>query len=197
MMRIFADISFVALLSGVAFGQSAETPPTFELADVHASRQTNTILTQGMRGGVLRGGRYEVANATMVDLIRTAYGVDADKVLSGPSWLESERFDVIAKAPPRATPESAKLMLQALLADRFKLVLHKDTRPLATYALSVAKGGPKLKETGAPGDTGCKMTIQQGNPAQAAANQAAIQNGGPIMLTVATFLRRQSARFLE
>ncbi len=188
MMRAFAGISFVALLSGVAFGQSAETPPKFELADVHASRQANTILTQGTRGGVLEGGRYELTNATMVDLIRTAYGVDADKVLSGPSWLESERFDIIAKAPPRATPESAKLMLQALLADRFKLVVHKDTHPLPTYALSVVKSGSKLKETDAPGDTGCKMTIQQANPAQAAANQAAIQNGGPIVLNVATFL---------
>jgi uncharacterized protein (TIGR03435 family) len=189
MMRVFAGISFVALLSGVAFGQSAEALPAFELADIHASRQTNTILTQGMRGGVLRaGGRYELTNATMVDLIRTAYGVDADKVLSGPSWLESDRFDVIAKAPPRATPESVKLMLQALLADRFKLVLHKDTHPLTTYALSLSKGGPKLQETDGSGDTGCKMTIQQANPAQAAANQAAIQNGGPIVLNVATFL---------
>ena len=75
----------------------------------------------------------------MVDLIRTAYGVDADKVLGGPSWLESDRFDVIAKAPPSATPETAKLMLQALLAERFKLVVHTDSHALPGFVLTVGK----------------------------------------------------------
>ena len=59
-----------------------------------------------MRGGVIRGGRYELRNATMVDLISTAYGIDAEKVLGGPNWLESDRFDVIAKTPPKTSPET-------------------------------------------------------------------------------------------
>src|ERR1035438_10059525 len=108
MMRAFAGMSLIAILSSAVFGQAVETTPTFELADVHVSPHT---LTPNMRGGVLRAGRFEVLTATMVDLIRTAYGVDADKVLGGPSWLDSDRFDVIAKAPPSATPDSAKLML--------------------------------------------------------------------------------------
>jgi uncharacterized protein (TIGR03435 family) len=188
-MRRFAPIGLFVLLSGAVLGQAVETLPTFEFADVHENPRAVTILTQGMRGGLLRaGGRYELTSATMVDLIRTAYGVDADKVLGGPSWLESDRFDIIAKAPPKATPESVKFMLQALLADRFKLGLHKDTHPMPTYALSVGKGGPKLKETEGQGDSGCTMTIQQINPAQAAANRAAVQNGGPLVLNLATFL---------
>jgi uncharacterized protein (TIGR03435 family) len=138
---------------------------------------------------VLRtNGRYEFNSATMVDLIRTAYNVDADKVLGGPNWLESDRFDVLAQTPPKTTPDSAKLMLQSLLADCFKLVLHKDAHALPTYALSVGKGGSKLKESDGSGETGCKMTIQQNNAVQATSIQAAIQSGTPLVLSVATFL---------
>ena len=75
----------------------------------------------------IRSGRYELHNATIVDLIRTAYGIDADKVLGGPTWLEYDRFDVLAKIPAKVPPPDAlKQMLQSLLADRFKLVVHKD-----------------------------------------------------------------------
>jgi uncharacterized protein (TIGR03435 family) len=167
MMRSLAGISFVALLTQAVFGQAsgvqnAAPAPTFEIADVHVSAH---VSNPNLRGGVLRAGRYEIRTATMVDLIRTAYGIDADKVLGGPSWLESDRFDVIAKAPPGATPETAKLMLQALLADRFKLVLHTDSHPLPAYALTVGKGGPpKLKEADGSGDIGCKPTVQTPPP---------------------------------
>src|ERR1035438_9859643 len=120
MTRAFTGVIFTAMLLGTTFGQTAETTHAFEIADVHVSPRTVTPI---MRGGVIHVGRYEIRAATMVDLIRTAYGIDADKVLGGPSWLETNRFDVLAKAPVDATQESAKLMLQALLADRFKLVV--------------------------------------------------------------------------
>src|SRR5579862_6253759 len=98
MMRALAGISFAALLSGAAFGQNAEPTPTFDSADVHASAHT-TNPNPFMTGGVLRGGRYDLRRATMLDLVSTAYGVDPDTVLGGPNWLETDRFDVIAKAP--------------------------------------------------------------------------------------------------
>ena len=85
-----------------------------------------------MRGGALRAGNYEVYYATMVDLIRLAYGVTADKVTGGPNWLEMDRFDVVAKAPPSTTPEAARQMLRTLLADRFTLVVEQASRPTAT-----------------------------------------------------------------
>jgi uncharacterized protein (TIGR03435 family) len=156
-MRLFTYLGLAAFFSAATFGQRSGGSPAFEIADVHGSPHA---LNPNMRGGVLRAGRYEILTATMVDLIRTAYSVDADKVLSGPSWLESDRFDVIAKAPPGTSPEAAKLMLQALLADRFKLVVHADSHALPGFALTVGKGGPpKLKESDGPGDTGCKFTI--------------------------------------
>jgi len=148
-----------------------------------------------MRGGVLRAGRYEIRQASMVDLIRTAYGVDFDKVMSGPSWLESDRFDVIAKAPPATSADGAKLMLQTLLAARFKLVAHPDTKLLPTYALTVGKGKPKLKETESGADTGCKFTLQ-GLEAQAGGGPVVIQPNAIITL-VETCHNTTMAAFAE
>jgi uncharacterized protein (TIGR03435 family) len=189
MVRVFAGIGFIALLSGAIFGQAsgvqaAEPLPTFDIADVHESPHTTT---PNMRGGVLRSGRYEILTANMVDLIRTAYSVDADKVLGGPNWLEWDRFDVIAKAPPSTPPQTVKLMLQALLVDRFRLVLHRDLHPLPAYGLTVGKGGSKLKEADAAGETGCKYTTSP-TPAEAQAKQAAAQSGGTPSIVLPTYL---------
>ena len=68
-----------------------------------------------MRVAGPQNGKYELRRATMVDLIRTAYGVEADKVVGGPHWLEMDRFDIIAKTPSPTTPDTVKPMLQALL----------------------------------------------------------------------------------
>jgi uncharacterized protein (TIGR03435 family) len=93
----------------------------------------------------------------MVDLVRTAYSVDAEKVVGGPNWLEFDRFDITALVPPDASQDTLKLMLQSLLADRFKLAVHKDTKPLAGLVLSAGKGKPRLKEADpSSGKTGCQ-----------------------------------------
>jgi uncharacterized protein (TIGR03435 family) len=172
MMRLFVPICLLALLSSAVFGQSAglqsaEAAPKFDAADIHSSPHMATALL----GGALRpGGRYEVTVATMVDLIRIAYGVEADKVVGGPSWLEYDRFDIFAKAPPTTSPANVKLMLQALLADRFKLVVHKDSHPQPAFGLTVGKGGAKLKEASGSGETGCTLAPP--------AAQAAVANPG-------------------
>ena len=97
-----------------------------------------------MQGGVLRAGRFEIRRATMLDLIKTAYGIDPDVVFGGPDWLEWDRFDVIAKSPANTPPATVKLMLQALLADRFALRLHREIRERSVDALVVGKS-PKLQ----------------------------------------------------
>ncbi len=122
------------LLWEVAFGQA------FQVADVHVSAPSRN---QNMQGGVLQAGRYDLRRATMLDLIKTAYGVDADTVFGGPSWLEWDRYDVVAKAPPGTPAATVRLMLQGLLADRFKLVVHKDTKPIQGFVLSQGKGKHK------------------------------------------------------
>jgi uncharacterized protein (TIGR03435 family) len=158
----FACAGFAALLANAAFSQSPDAAPKFEIADVHVSAKTRNPF---VRTGPVRNGRYEIRTATMVDLIRIAYGFDADKILGGPNWLELDRFDVIAKVPPDSTPETQKQMLQALLEDRFKLQVHKESRPLPTYALTVGKK-PQLKEADGSGETGCKLQPASGPPAE-------------------------------
>ena len=90
----------------------------------------------------------------MLDLIKTAYGVDPNMVVGGPSWMELDRFDVTAKAPPGTSAETANLMLQELLTDRFKLVVHKDMKPMPEFALTVGKVKPKMKEADGSGEPG-------------------------------------------
>lgn len=153
-------------------GQSPEPPPKFEIADVQVSAKTSN---QFMRTGPVRGGRYEVKNANMVDLVRIAYAFGPDKVLGGPSWLEMDRFDVIAKLPADTPPETRNLMLQSLLADRFKLVVHKEIKPLPTYALTVGKK-PQLKEAAGTEETGCRPETASGPRKE---NATRILTGGP------------------
>ena len=151
MLRILAC---TALLCGLSFAQSTETKPAFEIADVH---QSAPVRNPYLRNFGLRGSRYEIRYATMVDLIKTAWDIEAEKVLGGPNWLENDTFDVIAKVPAGTTPDTARLMLQTLLADRFKLATHNDTKSVPAYALKSLKQ-PKLKPAEGAGETGCKFT---------------------------------------
>jgi len=154
-------VGLLTLLVGPAFGQTAGGGPSFDAAEVHLRAHTSNAPFQGTSGGVLRGGRYDLRNVTMVDLIALAYGInDPDLIVGGPNWLERDRFDISAKAPAATPPDTVKVMLQSLLANRFKLVLHKDTRPAPGFVLAVARGGHKMKEAGGPGD-GCQG---QGQP---------------------------------
>ena len=83
---------------------------------------------------------------SLKDLIALAYKVKAYQV-TGPDWLATERFDILAKMPDGATKDDAPAMLQALLEDRFKLTVHRDTQEHPVLGLVVGKGGVKLKES--------------------------------------------------
>jgi uncharacterized protein (TIGR03435 family) len=165
-VRTIRAIAVSTLAACAAFGQSAGTSPHFEAADVHPSRLS---AVQVSRGPFMSGTRYDLRNATIVDLIAKAYDVTPDKVLDGPSWIEYERFDISAAVPPKTSAADARLMLQALLADRFNLAFRKQERPLTAYALTAPKGKQKLKEADGSGDTGCRMSLDQSRPADPAA----------------------------
>jgi len=154
-------VTTLILLTTPLFAQSDPTLK-FDIADVHVSAKTRNTFPYNVPS---RGGRYELKTATMVDLIRIAYGYDADKILGGPSWLELERFDVVAKEPPDTMPETRKPMLQSLLAERFNLKLHKDTRPLPAYALIAGKK-PLLKPADGTEEAGCKVDTGSNVPAE-------------------------------
>lgn len=150
-MSDFTHAGLIALFSGALFAQTAPPQPRFDIADVHAAAG---IRNEAMRSLPLRNGRYEIRNATMLDLIHLAWKFDADKILGGPNWLELDRFDLIAKTQPDASAETQRLMLQSLLKERFKLALHEDTKPAPTWALK-AGVKPRMKQADGSGETGC------------------------------------------
>ena len=121
--------------------------------------------SSGMRGrGVgcplrfkIDPGRVDIECATLTDLIGYAFRFPPDRI-AGPDWmmaLGSPRFDIAATLPQGASVKQIPEMVQALLADRFRLVLHRGTREHALYALVVAKSGLKVKE--APSDAGAAI----------------------------------------
>jgi uncharacterized protein (TIGR03435 family) len=102
--------------------------------------------------------RISCPHVTLKAVIAAAYGVDTDNV-SGPQWLEDERYDISAKQPDGASPDQTPVMLQHLLADRFHMTAHEETRPGKGFGLLIikdvaAKGGPKLTPAKVAGDVG-------------------------------------------
>src|SRR5438552_1191153 len=155
-MRVCTGPGIVALLAGAAFSQSVETASKFEIADIHNSPRTTQAV---VRGPFFSSGRYELRFATMLDLIRIAYDVEPEKISGGPTWLEMDHFDVFAKIPAGSTAQSRRQMLQALLADRFQLVTHEDSRPMTSYALVAGKHS-QMKESDGTGEAGCNFIVQ-------------------------------------
>jgi uncharacterized protein (TIGR03435 family) len=88
-------------------------------------------------------GRIHYSGVSLKMILVRAYGMRPYQI-SGPGWMDTERYDIDAKYPAETNPENFGLMLQKLLVDRFHLVLHRETRQLSRYRLVVAKGGPKL-----------------------------------------------------
>jgi uncharacterized protein (TIGR03435 family) len=148
------------------FGQQ----PKFELADVHISPTPRWFVGNYEQNGGnhiaghIVDGRFIIRDASLLTLIETAYRGTEDTVAGGPSWLDLDVFDVIAKVPAGTTQTTANLMLQALLAERFGLVARRDTRPLPRFVLSVGPGGSKLKPAAAAAgsteqESGCKSQM--------------------------------------
>ena len=102
-------------------------------------------------------GGIAVSNMPLRLLVRMAYGVQDFQIVGGPSWQMSSKFDITAKAPEGTTKGTQDLlpMMKALLADRFKLKTHTETRELPTYALMVARSDGKLGPDIKPSSSDC------------------------------------------
>jgi len=124
---------------------AAAALPVFEVASVKRSQP-------GGRGTGIGTdpGRLRITNASLKQCIQWAYNVKVYQI-TGPGWLDSDRFDIVAKAGRLALEDRLRLMLQALLADRFELALHRDKKELPVYALTVSKEGAKIHEVKASG----------------------------------------------
>ncbi|MBI4473462.1 MAG: TIGR03435 family protein [Acidobacteria bacterium] len=145
----------VMLAGTAAFKAEPQTKPlAFEVASIKPNASgDNRIMMQ-----IAPGGRLNVTGATLRMLIRNAFRVQDFQIIGGPAWMSSDRFDIQAKAEENASQAQVNEMLQTLLAERFGLKFHKETRELPVYELVVAKNGPKLKESN-PNSDGTPMRV--------------------------------------
>jgi uncharacterized protein (TIGR03435 family) len=130
----------------------AQAPPAFEVASIRVSQEGNRGgegMHRDFRGGAavqVSPDSVTIRNSSLRSITCWAYKV-MDFQVKGPDWLGSQRFDITAKAAAAADDQQLRLMMRTLLADRFKMVAHPETKEMQAYLLQVAKGGPKVKES--------------------------------------------------
>lgn len=136
-------IAGLLLFTGATYAQPQRS---FEVASIkNAPPYTMEMMHSGKvkLGMKVDGARVEFGATALTELIARAYRVRTFQV-SGPGWMNDQKYDIMAKLPEGATPDQIPEMLQALLADRFKLTTHRTTKEFGVYALVVAKDGMKL-----------------------------------------------------
>jgi len=139
-----------ALIGLVLRGQAPAEQPSFEVASIRPAAVADPM--HGIRVFVNGGpgskdpGRFTAANFSLFNLVTMAYEISHWQ-LSVPDWMKTSMFNIAATVPEGATKEQFHLMLQRLLAERFELKVHWDTKEMSLYELVVAKNGPKLKES--------------------------------------------------
>ena len=163
--KLFAlrSIAATAFAMSMVFGQTAASGPAFEVASIKASTMTPGEAINGGRnvGMKIDGARVDIGLGSLTFLIATAYRLEVTRI-SGPDWMAGQRFEIQAKIPEGANPEQVPEMLQALLAERFKLAAHREQKEQQIYALVVDKAGPKLQES-APDAGASGQPFPQGN----------------------------------
>jgi len=125
-----------------------DVKPTFEVATIKPSKPG-----QPGKGYTMRGREVITLNTSVEDLIVFAYDLHPKQVTGGPSWISEDKFDItgVPDSPGRPNLKQFKLMVQKLLADRFKLTYHNEQKEMSAYAIVVAKTGPKLTKSEDPG----------------------------------------------
>jgi uncharacterized protein (TIGR03435 family) len=133
-----------------SFAQSSAGAPAFAVASIKVNISRDTV--KGIQAPP--GGRFTATSLTLRELIGAAYDfpppLQKSRISGGPTWMDADRFDIVAKAEDNPTLTQRLVMLRTLLADRFKLVAKTETRDLPVYALVVARSdrrlGPQLNK---------------------------------------------------
>jgi bla regulator protein blaR1 len=170
-LRLLATQVFLAGAVTAALGQSpppaAEPEPAFEVASI---KKSGPMPQGGISFGMRPNGRFSVNQMPLVGLVTMAYGIQRYQLVGGPSWIMTDRFDVNAKAedglppmpPPSAgTPNRMQLMLRSLLKERFKLVVHTETREFPVSHLVVARSDGKLGANLRPSAVDCPKLMAE------------------------------------
>jgi bla regulator protein blaR1 len=154
LVGFYGPPGWAQLQSGASEQQpQAAAPKSFEVASIKPSAP----IADGrmmVRMGTSPGGRWTASGVTPSMLIQQAYDVREYQISGGPGWLTTERYDIVAKAEtPDVDRETLRVLLQSLLAERFNLQIHRETKELPIYELVVGKGGHKLHKSEIQPDT--------------------------------------------
>ena len=127
--------------------QNPPAAPAFEVASITPCKP-GTPEPPGEHNGMVRftfpGGRFEARATSVKFLMEWSYDLLPSQHSNGPTWMENDRFDIVAKAPGNATDDEMKWMVRALLAERFQLKFHRETREAPILILMPGKTPPKL-----------------------------------------------------
>src|ERR1039457_1407410 len=144
-MNHHTALLLLAICAAPALAQSqpaALDSPAFEVATVAPS---NPMAARSGKSGItVDPGRMSARRVSLKELVFEAYNVPYYQISGGPAWLDSEEYDIDAKAETPATRDQMRLMLRTLLAGRFKLAIHRESKEMRVYALTVAKNGPLI-----------------------------------------------------
>jgi len=138
----------------VMWAQSPVSRPKFDAFDVATVKPVEADLRAGRMFRMDGDHRWVATNFTLKNLIALAYDLNPRTISGGPGWMDSEAFNIEAVTPGDVRPTRLEQMqmLRVLLVERFNLKFHREDKEFAIYALSVAKGGPKLKPAAKPDD---------------------------------------------
>ncbi len=160
--RLFAAAAFLpspALLPQRAVPPQQVPAPEFDVTSVKPSREG------GWQGIDTSPGRIRANSTTLGRCIRQAYDLGPHQLLGGPAWIDTDRWEIVARADsPIDNDDVLMFMLRRLLADRFQLAVHRETREQPAYLLEVDKNGPKLQRA-EPGDPDTEMHGGRNGPA--------------------------------
>lgn len=165
MMRLKLCVAVAAVIivtAGLCLGQVQDHPAqlAFEVATIKPS---DPGLTNGGIKPLPGGDGYMAQNVSVRLMISLMYQVPMRQITGGPAWLDTDRYDVEAKADHAYSKEELHAMFRSLLEDRFKLKLREDTREGPVYALSVDQAGPKMKINENPQDYQIPITFGRDN----------------------------------
>lgn len=143
--RFLVSLSVAAAVVSMSWSipsrAQSSAKPQFEVASI--KQRTDGASTSACCLGA--GGRLNIKNQRISNVIGFAWTMKYYQLVGGPSWLESDRFDIEAKAEGSSSQDEMKQMLQSLLEERFHLKIHQETRQLPVYTLTLAKGGSKMQ----------------------------------------------------
>jgi uncharacterized protein (TIGR03435 family) len=164
MLKFPVTLGVILFAQPLAFSQTSSPSPVFDAASVKpGGTQPVVAVRRGLKstGSTTSEdpGRITYLNTTLIPVLMRAYQVKRRQI-NGPAWLDSERYDIVATIPKGASKEQIPAMLQNLLADRFKMTTHVETRQEKTYALVVGKNGPRLKQSKDPDARGVSFDAQ-------------------------------------